>query len=123
MNKYLDIFERIKADYGIEEDNENARELEEFLRAQGASAATRPAFTEMGLEILSYMQSGHEKNNKAKDIAEGMEMPSKKVSGAMRKLVTDGYVEKYGQSPVIYSLSEKGINFDIESYKESLKEN
>ena len=123
MNKYLEIFERIKADYGIEEDDENARELEEFLRAQGASTASRPAFTEIGLEILSYMQGGHEKNNKAKDIAEGMEMSSKKISGAMRKLVTDGYVEKYGQSPVIYSLTEKGTSFDIENYKESLKEN
>ena len=123
MNKYLEIFERIKADYGIKEDDENARELEEFLRAQGASTANRPAFTEIGLEILSYMQSGHEKNNKAKDIAEGMEMSSKKISGAMRKLVTDGYVEKYGQSPVIYSLTEKGTSFDIENYKESLKEN
>ena len=50
-------------------------------------------------------------------------MSSKKISGAMRKLVTDEYVEKYGQSPVIYSLTEKGINFDIENYKESLKEN
>ena len=50
MNKYLEIFERIKADYGIKEDDENARELEEFLRAQGASTANRPAFTEIGLE-------------------------------------------------------------------------
>jgi Mn-dependent DtxR family transcriptional regulator len=36
------------------------------------------------------------------------------VSGAMRKLVTDGYVEKVGESPVIYMLTEKGKNITID---------
>jgi predicted transcriptional regulator len=49
-----------------------------------------------------------------------MNLPSKKIYGAMRKLVTDGYVEKFGQNPVIYSLTEQGKNFDITSYKETL---
>ena len=31
----------------------------------------------------------------------------------MRKLVTDGYVEKVGQDPVVYTLTEKGINTEI----------
>ena len=120
MNKYLEIFERIMADYGIEDDDSGAMELHAYLQAQGSAANNKPAFTEIGLEILSYLQDGHAKNNKAKDIAEGMGLPSKKISGAMRKLVTDDYVEKYGQNPVIYSLTEKGENFDITSYKETL---
>ena len=37
-----------------------------------------------------------------------------KVSGAMRKLVTDGFVEKVGQDPVIYSITENGKNINIE---------
>lgn len=43
---------------------------------------------------------------------------SRQISGAIRKLVNDGYVNKIGQNPVIYSLTEKGINFNIEEYKE-----
>ena len=50
---------------------------------------------------------------KAKDVAEGLFISSRAVSGAMRKLVTDGYVEKVGQDPVVYTLTEKGINTEI----------
>ena len=35
-------------------------------------------------------------------------MTSRTVSGAMRKLVTDGYVEKIGTSPVVYSVTQAG---------------
>jgi predicted transcriptional regulator len=51
---------------------------------------------------------------KAKEIAEGMFISSRAVSGAMRKLVTDGFVEKVGQDPVMYILTEKGKNINIE---------
>ena len=51
---------------------------------------------------------------KARDIAEGMFVASKSVSGAMRKLVTDGYVEKIGKDPVVYTITEKGLNVKFE---------
>ena len=51
---------------------------------------------------------------KSKDIAEGLFISSRAVSGAMRKLVTDGFVEKVGQDPVIYALTEQGKNIEIE---------
>ena len=51
---------------------------------------------------------------KARDIAEGLFISSRAVSGAMRKLVTDGFVEKVGQDPVIYSITDNGKNIDIE---------
>lgn len=119
MNKYQAILEKIIKDYSVGLD-EDVEELRSFLAAMTASTSNKPAFTEIGLDILEYLQQGHEKNNKAKDIAEGMGIPSKKISGAMRKLVTDGYVEKFGQNPVIYSLTDQGKNFDITSYKETL---
>lgn len=121
MNKYLKIFEQIIADYEIDLD-EDVEELRSFLAALDTKENNKLSFSEVGLQIFEYMRDGHEKNNKAKDIAEGMGLPSKKISGAMRKLVSDGYVEKFGSNPVIYSLSEKGKNFDIENYKESLKD-
>lgn len=120
MNKYLGIFEQILADYEVNLCDENVKELQGFLAAMDATTSNKPAFTEIGLDILAYLQQGHEKNNKAKDIAEGMGLPSKKISGAMRKLVSDGYAEKFGQNPVIYSLTEQGKNFNIEDYKETL---
>ena len=116
MNKYAEIFEKLQARYGIEDDDDEALELLAFLRSM-PEAPQKPLLTETGVQILSYMQDGHDKNNKAKDIAEGMGISSRKVAGAMRKLVTDGFVEKFGQSPVVYSLSEKGINFNISEFK------
>lgn len=83
----------------------------------------KPMFTESGLAILEYLQSCDVTSWKAKDIADGMVISSRKISGAIRKLVTDGFVDKYGKNPVIYSLTEKGKNFDINSYKNNLNEN
>jgi predicted transcriptional regulator len=51
---------------------------------------------------------------RAKDNGEGLFIGSRAVSGAMRKLVDDGFVEKLGQNPVIYSITEKGKNIKIE---------
>lgn len=83
----------------------------------------KPILTEDGLSILEYLQTCDATNLKAKDIANGMVVSSRKVSGAIRKLVTDGFVDKMGSSPVIYSLTTKGRDFDIESYKNNLNEN
>ena len=51
---------------------------------------------------------------KARDIAEGLFVSSRAVSGSLRKLVTDGFVEKVGQDPAIYTITEKGKNYNIE---------
>ena len=50
---------------------------------------------------------------KARDIAEGLFISSKTVAGAMRKLVSDGFVEKIGDSPSIYEITEKGKTIEI----------
>ena len=64
--------------------------------------------TENGQKILSFMKENKEKYNnlfKAKDIGEGLGISSKVVSGSMRKLVKDGYINKVGKEPVIYELN------------------
>ena len=49
---------------------------------------------------------------KAKDIADGIGISSRTVSGAMRKLVTDGFVEKeIGPRSCIYAITEKGKKY------------
>ena len=75
----------------------------------------KPLFTDNGKLIMKFLQDHQETSMwKARDVAEGLFISSRAVSGAMRKLVTDGFVEKVGQDPVIYSITEKGKNIDIE---------
>lgn len=76
----------------------------------------KPKFTENGKLVLKYMQDTKDQYNnlfKAKEIGEGLSISSRTASGAMRKLVTDGYVEKIGSDPVVYSITEKGISADL----------
>ena len=74
----------------------------------------RPMFTDNGKLILQFMKDKQTTPMwKAKDIAEELFISSRTVSGAMRKLVTDGFVEKVGQDPVVYSLNDFGKNIEI----------
>ena len=44
--------------------------------------------------------------NEISKIGEGLFIHARSVTGAMRKLIADGYVEKTGQNPVSYSLTD-----------------
>lgn len=76
----------------------------------------KPKFTENGKLVLQYMKDNKDSYNnlfKAKEIGEGLGISSRTASGAMRKLVTDGYIEKMGDTPVIYALTEAGVAVDL----------
>ena len=74
----------------------------------------KPELTENGKVILNYMQEHKDVRCwKAKDLAEQIGISSRGASGTLRKLVNDGFCEKLGQDPVIYSLTEKGKTFVI----------
>lgn len=86
-----------------------------FDALQTTADKEAPAFTENGKLILKYMQDNKDNYNnlfKAKDIGEGLSISSRTASGGLRKLVTDGYVEKIGESPVVYTLTQKGIDIN-----------
>ena len=95
--------------------NEEAKIYWEAFK--GKVEEDKPILTDNGKLILKYLQELPDNSSamKAKDIAEGMFASSRTVSGAMRKLVSDGFVEKVGQDPVMYSLTEKGKNIKIEN--------
>ena len=87
------------------------------LQVSGDSG--KPAFTENGKLVLKYVQDNKDTYNnlfKAKDIGEGLGISSRTASGAMRKLVSDRYIEKVGENPVIYSLTQKGIEVNLEEF-------
>ena len=82
-----------------------------------ANDPDKPAFTPNGKLVLDYMQKNKDTYNnlfKAKDIGEGLGISSRTASGAMRKLVTDLYLEKVGTNPTIYSLTQKGTEVRFE---------
>lgn len=102
--------------------NQTGQKMEEILSSdaldfwnglQMTEDKDKPAFTENGKLVLKYMQDNKDTYNnlfKAKDLGEGIGISSRTASGAMRKLVNDGYAEKVGEAPVIYSLTEKGVS-------------
>lgn len=90
-----------------------------FEAFKNVKETVKPQFTENGKKILAYMQDNKEQYNnifKAKEIGEGLFISSRGASGALRKLVTDNYVEKIGENPTVYSLTQKGVEatFDAE---------
>lgn len=87
-----------------------------YFEALKNGSNERPLFTENGKLILQFIQKNKDTFNnlfKAKDIGEGLGISSRTASGSMRKLVTDEYLEKVGESPTIYSLTKKGEEVKI----------
>lgn len=74
----------------------------------------KPAFTANGKAILQYLQSNIRQMYRSKEIADEMAISSRTVAGAMRKLVTDGYVEKIGKDPTLYIITDKGLEIKFE---------
>ena len=102
---------------------EPSEDVKSYLEVFRGKETSKPEFTENGRLILQYLQDNPKQVMwKAKDIGEGLFISSRAVSGAMRKLVTDGYVEKVGQDPVIYTITEKGKTVDL-TINEENKEN
>ena len=89
---------------------DNIKAYLEILQSQ----EVKPVLTDGGRVVLDYMKKSNENSFKAKDIAEGLFISSRSVSGSLRKLVNDGFVEKINNDPVIYTLTEKGKNFIID---------
>lgn len=82
-----------------------------FLDELITKNASENILTEVGRKILISMS-----NNKdtylgvfsAKQLGELLFMSARSISGSMRKLVTEQYVEKVGQNPVTYKLTDLG---------------
>lgn len=97
--------------------SENVQDYLDALR--NSNKNSQKEFTNNGKAILQWLQSAPAGMYKARDIAEGMDVSSKAVSGAMRKLVSDGFAEKVGKDPVVYSITEKGKNVIFEDEGEN----
>lgn len=85
-----------------------------YMEALETSIEEKPEITENGKMVLKYLQDNPAPTYKARDVAEGLFVSSRTVSGTLRKLVNDGFVEKVSNEPVIYAITEKGKNYNID---------
>lgn len=87
-----------------------------YFEALQTEAPARPELTENGAKILKYMQENCDIYNnifKSKEIAEGLFVSSRSVSGSMKKLVTEGFIKKIGDDPVVYAITDKGRSKEV----------
>lgn len=113
--QFLDFIDDLishNEDYAKSIMTEDVKAYLEILRT--GTDTTKPEITDNGKLVLKYMQDNNVKMAKSKDIADGLGISSRAVSGTLRKLVNDGFAEKIGKDPVIYTLSEKGKNYKID---------
>jgi predicted transcriptional regulator len=89
------------------------RYLNILKESNGAEAVE---ITDKGKNILKYMQDNKDAFEyfKAKDIADGLGVSGRVISGSMRKLVSNNFVEKMGENPIVYIITEKGLNYKID---------
>lgn len=105
MEASPDIVEKMKTD-----------NIEAYINALKGQKNDKPALTENGRIVLNFLQENQDVQIwKARDVAERLGINSRSISGAFRKLVTDGFCEKIeGSQPVNYILTEKGKNYNEE---------
>ena len=99
--------------------NEFLQELEQFAKYFSPEAMsfytdlkekTQNTFTENGKKILICMQQNEDKYKvfNSKQLGELLFMPPRSVSGAMKKLLNEGYCRKQASNPVTYELTTLG---------------
>lgn len=75
--------------------------------------STKPEITDKGKVILAYLKD-ITVPMKSVDIANGMGVASRSVSGSMKKLVENGFVEKIGDRSASYIITQKGKDYKID---------
>lgn len=113
MSKKDEFINYVETVINEEEMTDNAKAYWNALKTREEKGNKQ--FTENGRLVMEYMQSlpSDAPAMKAKDIAEGIGITSRSVSGSMRKLVADNYIEKLGDQPACYAITDKGREVDL----------
>lgn len=112
-NKELFI-EYVEAAFDVLEPGDDVREFFSSFKSEPVA----PSFTENGYPIFEWMRNNANTYNNiftSKCIAEGLGCSSRSVSGAIRKLVSDGWVLKSDGKPATYSISEAGLAYTMDA--------
>jgi len=100
------------------EDIQLSAEALEYFEELKSKKTKSGEMTENGKKILDFIQRNYDKYNnilKAKDIGEGLGISGRSVSGSIRKLISDGFVEKVGKEPVSYGITDLGKTYQIDN--------
>lgn len=122
---FIDMVEDLLHPLDIKElskDDRNRMAFEFFEEFKLNKINSKITLTENGAKVLNFMQENKNKYNnvfKAKEIAEGLFVSSHSVSGCMRKLIAENFVEKIGKDPVTYAITEEGLKIETSSLLEN----
>lgn len=113
--KFIDfIYENLFCNLDMSVIDSDVAAYWEALKGNSAEKGDKPMFTDNGKLIMKFLQENDINNPmKSKDIADQIGVSSRSVAGAMKKLVTDGWIETVGDSPKLYLITENGKNIEI----------
>lgn len=86
--------------------------LDFFEDYKKGKSSNKKTFTDKGIKILKAMREINDWIS-AKSLGEKIEASGRSVSGSMRKLIEDGYIERKGENPISYKITEKGMTCDL----------
>jgi len=114
-NEFLQFLENLMNHDKAYTDSIITDNVKEYLNILQNTKLDKAIITDNGKIILQFLQKAERTSLwKSKDIANELGVSSRTVSGSLRKLVTDGFVEKVGINPIVYTLTEKGKNLKID---------
>lgn len=90
----------------------------EFFEDYRKGNSVAKEMTDKGYNILQELKEINDWIT-AKALGERLDISGKSVSGTMRKLVTDGFVEKLAGNPASYKITEKGLNYERKIIEEN----
>jgi predicted transcriptional regulator len=110
-NIFIDTVEALFTKYSFEDNI--PQEAFDFFEDYKKGRSSNRLFTEKGIAILKEMREVNDWIS-AKALGERMDVSGRSVSGTMRKLVTDGYIEKQAGTPAAYKITEAGMTCNFE---------
>lgn len=110
-----DMYETVHAKVGDAEYEEmtTLRTALQFYEDYQNSKPVKKPITDKGISIILAMREVEDWIT-AKALGEQMDISGRSVSGSLKKLVIDGYVDKRAGNPAAYRITEKGMTCNLE---------
>lgn len=99
------------------EENISQEALDFFEDYKKCQSSNKKKFTEKGMNILLAMREVNDWIT-ASALGKQMDVSGRSVSGSMRKLVEDGYIEKRAGNPAAYKITEKGMTCEFDNIED-----
>lgn len=108
-NVFIETVENLFSAYPMNVPTEAIEFFEDYKRGKSSN---RKEITDKGIAIILALQENPEWIT-AKALGEIMDVSGRSISGSMKKLVEDGYVDKRAGTPSAYKITEKGMTCEL----------